>query len=52
MSRKTQYKICKERGHRPSEHVLSEDGIMKHVCFYCGTAFWYEEIIHEQNIPE
>ena len=49
----SEYLICKRRGH---EEDYDADSVKKgdtyaHTCKWCGTLFWTEEVLHEENIP-
>ena len=47
-----QYYICKERdGHTPSGFRLTSNPPWD-TCKHCGTAFRYETITHELQVPE
>lgn len=51
MERLEQYKICQERGHKPSDTVLASYP-PQNVCKFCQTWFWFETVLHERNVPE
>lgn len=49
-----QYLICKQRGHEEdydADYVNLPNGHLGHPCKFCGTIFWTEEILHEENVP-
>lgn len=42
------YLICKQRGHAPDFGAYISG---KEKCLWCGTIYWTEEVLHEENIP-
>ena len=48
--RSRQYRICAERGHVPSDVVLSSNPPWQ-VCRHCGTQYRYETKLVEANVP-
>lgn len=44
------YKICKERGHEPTDHVLTSNPPMSQ-CKFCGTIYRYDFELIEFRVP-
>lgn len=45
-----EYRICKERGHQPSE-IVTASLPPQNICRHCGTHYWTETIKREINAP-
>lgn len=45
------YKICQERGHQPSDHILTSNPPQSQ-CKFCGTTYRYESVLIEYRIPK
>lgn len=57
MSRLSEYKICKVRGHKAGQGIYSYaiyNSPQFSECIYCGTTFWTttETTQHEKNAPK